>query len=122
MRPARHEQGVSLMSITYVKKIKADGTLCRKCAEVDERLDAAGLMPRIDRVVIADERDPSSEGMTLGAELGVDAAPFFIVDAGGTRTIYTSYVKLLKEVLEASTSEEEEAKDILRNNKDLDFL
>lgn len=108
-------------AITFVRKIKADGSPCRKCAEVEERLQAAGLMSRIDRVVNADERDASSEGMVLAATLGVDAAPFFIVDAKGTRTIYTSYVKLLKEVLEAPTSEDEEAKDILRTH-DLDFL
>lgn len=110
------------MSVTFVKKIKADGSPCRKCAEVEERLQAAGLMSRIDRVVIADERDASSEGMQLAAKLGVDAAPFFIVDAGGTQTVYTSYIKLLKEVLEAKTTEEEEAKDILARNNDLDFL
>lgn len=110
------------MSVTFVKKIKLDGSPCRKCAEVEDRLQAAGLLSRIDHVVIADERDASSEGMQLAAELGVDAAPFFIVTRDGTRTVYTSYVKLLKEVLEAETSAEEEAKDILRNNSDLDFL
>ncbi len=110
------------MTVTFVKKIKVDGTPCKKCKEVEERLQAGGLMGRIDRVVIADERDMSSEGMKLAAELGVDAAPFFIVDADGTQTVYTSYVKLLKEVLEAKTSDEEEAKDILARNNDLDFL
>jgi hypothetical protein len=110
------------MQVTLVKKIKMDGTPCRKCAEVEERLDAGGLTGRIDRVIIADERDATSEGMRLAAALGVDAAPFFIVEDGGKQTIYTSYIKLLKEVLEAKTSEEEEAKHILANNNDLDFL
>lgn len=109
------------MTVTFVKKIKADGSPCKKCVEVEERLKTGNLMGRIDRTVIADERDASSEGMRLAAELGVEAAPFFIVDADGTQTVYTSYVKLLKEVLEAKTSEEEEAKDILARN-DLDFL
>jgi hypothetical protein len=109
------------MTVTFVKKIKTDGTPCKKCVEVEERLQTGGLMGRIDRIVIADERDASSEGMKLAAELGVDAAPFFIVDADGKQTVYTSYVKLLKEVLEAKTSDEEEAKDILARN-DLDFL
>lgn len=109
------------MTVTFVKKIKTDGTPCKKCIEVEDRLKSGNLMGRIDRVVIADERDASSEGMKLAAELGVEAAPFFIVDAAGTQTVYTSYVKLLKEVLEAKTSDEEEAKDILARN-DLDFL
>ncbi len=109
------------MQVTFVKKIKTDGSPCKKCGEVEERLVSAGLMSRIDRVVIADERDDQSEGMKLAAELSVDAAPFFIVEDGGNRTIYTSYVKLLKEVLEAKTTDEEEAKDILARG-DLDFL
>ena len=109
--------------ITYVKKIKSDGSPCRKCAEVDERLKSAGLMARIDQIIIADERTPeSSEGVLLAAELGVESAPFFIVTQDGNRTVYTSYVKMLNEVLMAKTSEEEEAKDILARNTDLDFL
>ena len=83
-----------------VKKIMADGSPCRKCADVEHRLREAGLMDRIDTVVIADERDPESEGMRLARQHGVDRAPFFIVDGdhGGVR-IYTIYMQLLKEVL-----------------------
>jgi len=108
--------------VTFVKKIKSDGTPCRKCAEVEDRLHSAGLMARIDHVAIADERDPDSEGMKLAAELGIDAAPFFVVTTNGARTVYTSYVKVLKEVLVAPISEAEEAKEILARNDDLDFL
>ncbi|MDQ3364153.1 MAG: hypothetical protein M3680_01815 [Myxococcota bacterium] len=110
------------MHITFVKKLKLDGSACRKCAEVEQRLQDANLMARIDEVVIADERDPASEGMRLATELGVDAAPFFIVTANGARTVYTSYVKVLKEVLAAPTTDEEEAKEILERSGDLDFL
>ena len=108
------------MHVTFVKKITSDGKPCRKCAEVEERLRAAGLTDRIGRVVIADERDPDSEGMRLAVELGVASAPFFIVEQDGTRVVYTSYVQLLKEVLEASTSEEEEAVELARRG-DLDL-
>jgi hypothetical protein len=108
--------------ITFVKKIKSDGSACRKCVEVEDRLKAAGLTSRIDNIVIADERVSDSEGVLLAAELGVEAAPFFIVTKNGARTVYTSYVKLLNEVLMAKTSEEEEAKEILARNADLDFL
>jgi hypothetical protein len=110
------------MSVTLVKKIKADGSPCRKCAEVIGRLESAGLMGRIDHTVIADERDPSSEGLRLAAELGVEAAPFFIVGDGDARKVYTSYVKLLKEVLTATPSEADEAQEIMENNKDLDIF
>ena len=68
------------MRITFVKKILADGTPCAKCADVEARLVDAGRMSRIDRVVIADERDPESEGMRLARRHGVATAPFFIVE------------------------------------------
>jgi hypothetical protein len=71
--------------VTFVKKIKTDGQPCKKCAEVEERLQSAGLMSRIDRVVIADERDDQSEGMKLAAEHAVEAAPFFLFYYKGNR-------------------------------------
>lgn len=110
------------MKITFVKKIKADGSPCRKCAEVEARLESAGLMGRMDLIVVADERDAESEGMRLAAEHGVDAAPFFVVTSASGLVVYTSYVKLLKEVLSVETSDTEEAIDILKKNKDIDFL
>lgn len=83
-----------------VKKIKADGSPCRKCADVEQRLMNAGYMERIDAVVIADERDAESAGMQLAREHGIDRAPFFIVeDEEGNTRIYTIYFQLLKEVL-----------------------
>jgi len=107
-------------AITLVKKITADGLPCRKCAEVEARLRERGLWARIDRVVIADERDPDSEGMRLGAVYGVERAPFFIVHGdGGQEIVYTMFLKFLKEVLQANPSEAEEAKALLENNPDL---
>ena len=69
----------------------ADGLPCRKCIEVHERLTGANLLERIDNIVIADERDATSEGMTLAREYEVDRAPFFVVrDETNTARIYTS--------------------------------
>ena len=68
------------MKITFVKKIKADGSPCRKCAEVQTRLEKDGHIEKIDRTVIADERDESSEGMQLAKQFEVERAPFFIVE------------------------------------------
>jgi hypothetical protein len=111
------------LRITLVKKIKADGTPCRKCAEVDERLEKAGLMGRIDRVVVADERDPESEGMRLAARHRVDWAPFFIVEGDdGASRIYTSFFRFLREVLGQEPRHEEETTEMMRQNPDLDFL
>lgn len=111
------------MNISMIKKIKEDGSPCRKCAEFELRLKEAGLFNRIDQVIIADERDPDSAGMRLAAQYEVDRAPFFLVEKEGEAPrIYTVYLKFLKEVLGTTASEQDEAKDILEKNPDLDFL
>ncbi len=48
--------------ITFVKKILANGQPCGKCRDVEERLTAGNHWRAIDRVVIADERDPDVGG------------------------------------------------------------
>jgi hypothetical protein len=110
------------MKITMVKKIFADGSPCKKCGEIEEKMRAAGQLQRIDRTVVADESNDQSEGMLLAAEHGVDRAPFFIVERAVVPTvIYTVYFKFVKEVLDAETSEEDEIAEIM-NDVDLDFL
>ena len=111
------------MRITFVKKIKADGSPCRKCAEVQARLEKDGYIDEIARTVIADERDTDSEGMQLAKQFDVDRAPFFIVENEGQEpVIYTVYFKLVNEVLRGKTNEQDAAKDIMDANPDLDFL
>jgi|TARA_B110000503_G_scaffold63894_1_gene100799 hypothetical protein len=110
------------MKITMVKKIFADGSPCKKCGEVEEKMRAAGQLERIDRTVVADESNDQSEGMVLASEHGVDRAPFFIVERDGQPAqVYTVYFKFVKEVLDAATSEEDEIAEIM-NDVDLDFL
>ncbi len=111
------------MHIIMVKKLLADGTPCHKCAEVESRLAQSGLTKHIDRIVIADERDPDSEGMLLARKHRVELAPFFIViDEHGQETVYTVYFRFVREVLNARPSEEEEIADIMDHNPDLDYL
>jgi hypothetical protein len=88
------------MTISMVKKVLADGSECRKCAEATAHLESRGLWGRIDEVVWAHEDDPSSPGMVLGARHGVATAPFFIVrDEDGNETIFTSVLQLVRERL-----------------------
>jgi hypothetical protein len=88
------------MTITMVKKVLADGSECRKCAEATAHLESRGLSGRIDEIVWAHEGDPSSPGMVLGAKHDVPSAPFFIVrDDDGKDTIYTSVLQLVRERL-----------------------
>jgi phosphoadenosine phosphosulfate reductase len=91
------------MHVTMVKKRLAGGEPCRKCAQAEDLLKSRGLWNRIDEVVWADETDPSSPGMQLGARLGVSLAPFFVVrEDDGTQTVYSSVLKLIKERLAAA--------------------
>ena len=101
------------MRITMVKKRLADGSDCRKCAEATEHLRGRGLLDRVDEVIWADERDPSSAGMVLGARLGVERAPFFVVaEDDGRETVYTSVLQLVRERLGASVTAKEEVQTI----------
>ena len=110
------------MKITLVKKILADGSPCQTCIDVLEKLEQSWHMQRIDSVLIADERDPSSEGMVLAKKLNVERAPFFVVETDGQApVVYTVYLKFVKEVLQQEQSAVDEAKEIIENN-DLDFL
>jgi phosphoadenosine phosphosulfate reductase len=88
------------MHVTMVKKRLANGEPCRKCAQAEELLRGRGLWNRIDEVVLADEGDPSSPGIQLGARHGVALAPFFIVRGDdGKETVYDSVLKLIREQL-----------------------
>ena len=101
---------VSFMRIQMVKKLKIDGSACKKCADVEKRLSDAGLLDSIDEIVIADESDPDSKGMVLARELDVENAPFFIVeDPPGIRKVYTIYFKFLKEVLQHGENRKQSA-------------
>lgn len=112
------------MPITFVKKILADGEPCAKCADVQSRLEANGQMDLIDEILIADERDPESAGMKLAAALNVTRAPFFVVsdEDGGEPAVYTVYFKFAKEVLGKASSSRDQAREILNDNPDLDFI
>ncbi|WP_075185219.1 hypothetical protein [Teredinibacter haidensis] len=111
------------MKITLVKKILADGSPCKKCGDVLQKLESSGQMAFIDATAVADERDPSSEGIALAKKYDVNRAPFFIVEnEGKAAVIYTVYMKFVKEVLNQKTEESEELKEIMENNDDLDFL
>lgn len=88
------------MRITLVKKILADGSLCAKCNDVEQKLKENDQEKFLDEVLIADERDPQSPGMQLAQRLNVQRAPFFVVEKEGEEPeVYTVYFKFVKEVL-----------------------
>ena len=112
---------MSARHITFVKKILADGEPCGKCRDVEQRLTEGDYWHAIDRVVVADERDPNSAGILLGASLGVDRAPFFVVESGGKTVVYTVFLKFVKEVLGRS-NETADAQLLLASHPDLDLI
>ena len=95
-----------------VKKRLADGSDCRKCAEVTDFLQARGLWDRIDEVVWAYEDDPESPGMVLGARLGVERAPFFVVRDAQGEHVYTSVLQLIRERFGQAVTSHEQARDV----------
>lgn len=108
--------------ITLVKKIRADGSTCRKCAEVVQRLEREGYLENIDRVVVADERDAASEGWALAARHGVPGAPFFIVEEHGDERVYTVYFRFVREVLKGRISDRDELREMMESAPELDFI
>ena len=110
------------MHITFVKKILANGEPCPKCADVEQRLKTAGEMRSISRVLVADERDPESEGMRLAIRHGVQVAPFFVVEDGANTTVYTIYLRFSKEIFGRKSKALDEAREVLRANPDLDLI
>jgi hypothetical protein len=100
------------MHITMVKKRLRDGSECRKCNQAVEQLRNRNLLDRIDETVWAEEGNPNSPGIRLGIEHRVEQAPFFIVRDGSRVEVYTSVMRLIRERLGQSVTEEEEAKQI----------
>jgi hypothetical protein len=85
------------MHVTMVKKRLADGTECRKCQEATAHLQSRGLWERIDEIVWAHENDAASPGIVLGQRLGVERAPFFVVQDEGAEAVYVSVLQLVRE-------------------------
>lgn len=109
--------------ITMVKKILADGTPCRKCRQVSERMERDGLMERVDRMVTTNESDPDSEGTRLAVRHNVTRAPFFIVRHGdGSERVYESYLRFRRDVASIEMSPHEVALDLAERLPDLDYL
>ena len=89
------------MKITFVKKIKTDGSPCKKCVDVERRLIDNNQMDLIDDIVIADERDENSPGMLLASTHKIEQAPFFLVEnEQSDPAVYTIYFQFVKEILE----------------------
>ncbi|MFW5944825.1 MAG: hypothetical protein ACOCTU_06145 [Bacteroidota bacterium] len=95
------------MKITMVKKLLEDGSECKKCQEVTERLNAHNEMDKIDRIAYADVRDPESEGFKLAEKYNMDTTPFFLVEDNEKVSVYKTYLELRKNVFNQTPDAED---------------
>jgi phosphoadenylyl-sulfate reductase (thioredoxin) len=97
-------------SVTFVKKRLEDGEYCRKCNQVSAKLQNEGLESLIESTVVADVRDPESEGFKLAQQHQVNVAPFFIVEQEGKPDVilktYAQARKLLRELKTVASKNE----------------
>lgn len=89
-------------TVIMVKKRMADGSDCRRCKQIQERIEQDDFQPAITETVYAVEGDQQSEGMRLSKDHKMRTAPFFLVTMPGdgaaeSRTVAVeSYFKLRK--------------------------
>jgi len=103
-----------IANVVFVKKILADGSPCRKCEQVLQRLHDDKLFDSIDQMIIANESDPNSEGMRLAAEYKVERAPFFIVEyENGETEVFDIYLKFRKKAATSAAVAEEKTEDLV---------
>jgi len=80
-------------------------------------------MDHIDRVVIADVRNPQSEGMRLAQGYGVQRAPFFLVtDEFGDTEVHTVFLRFLNKVLKNPQSREDQHRELEELGEGLEFI
>lgn len=99
--PGDRAPATDAVFVQMIKKRLKTGEPCRKCAQAQEMLERRELWEEIDEVVLADEADPSSEGMLLAEKYQVAVAPFFLVRTGADVRVFDSAIKVAKEVLTA---------------------
>ena len=85
-----------IATVTMVKKLTPSGAACRKCLQVESQLARDGLRGRIHSVLYA---GAGGRGDELARAHGVRTAPFFVArDAGGAERVYTSYLRLRRDL------------------------
>jgi hypothetical protein len=114
---------IKAMHIKLIKKIKLDGNPCKKSAKVLSELENLNLLDRIDEIITADERQPSSEGFILASKFQVKSAPFFIVeDDDSSIRLYTAYFQFIRDIFNISLPEKDTILEIMAQNPEVDYI
>ncbi len=74
------------LAVIMVKKILEDGSICRKCQDVSDKLISDGIDKYISYTAIANMTQKSSEGIVLAKQFDVVTAPFFLVRTQQTQS------------------------------------
>jgi hypothetical protein len=107
-----------MRTITMVKKLLPDGSACRKCNEIQQRLKDDGLEQHIDDVLYMDPSAPGTDrGTQLAIQHSVKTAPFFVVrtedaDNDAREDVYVAYLKMKKNVFGRKTTIAEADNDV----------
>ena len=105
-------------TITMIKKLTPDGEQCRKCNDIEARLERDGLLDQIDTHIYMDLDDPNDPGTKLATKHDVKVAPFFVVQNLDEQRevideeIYTVYLKMKKQVFDVAGNKDEEAAEV----------
>lgn len=120
------EVSANTLTVVFVKKLLDGGEACAKCRDVEARLRADGLMPRVDEIVVARDDDPASPGMVLARRHGVTRAPFFVVrQPDGGERVFQSYLAFRRWLATSDTTNDAttgELSDIVDRHPDLAFI
>jgi len=95
------------LAVIMVKKKMVDGTLCRKCNDVAQKMQEDGTGKWIGHYAMADVQNAESEGVKLATRFEVATAPFFLVRSkeeqasGDNWKAVRSYLQLRKMLQDA---------------------
>ena len=101
-----------------IKKLTPDGEQCRKCNDIEARLERDGLLDQVDTHIYMDLDDPNDPGTKLATKHDVKVAPFFVVQNLDEKRevidekVYTVYLKMKKQVFDVAARKDEEAADV----------
>lgn len=102
------------MAVIMVKKVLEDGSYCRKCNDVSEKMKRDGVEDYIGYTAEAHVLDSESEGSRIARHFGVVTAPFFLTrtakdeQLGEEWKVVRSYLQLRKQLENAAAAVEDE--------------
>jgi len=113
--------------ITFVKKINKDGSTCKKCSDVFDKMKSNDILKYISSIETIDERikDPNQLGILYSQKYNIKYAPFFIAkddDNDDNVRVYKYYTEFLNKELNIKANKKQEIEDMFDKNYSNDLL